>query len=81
MKHMEMVTNLEKPRKSNSHCKLHRIYKASLTQDANTIHPYKWTIKTVLGTYTGTCLSIKDLNQKITMLTSTNMNNKRIVQQ
>lgn len=36
---------------------------------------YKWTIETALGTFTGTGLSINDLNNEITMLT----NNARIL--
>lgn len=31
---------------------------------------YRWTIETALGTFTGTCLSINDLNNEITMLTN-----------
>lgn len=37
-------------------------------------HAYKWTIETVVGTFSGTCLSIDDLNEEITLLT----NNSRI---
>lgn len=38
-------------------------------------HAYKWTIETAVGTFSGTCLSISDLNKEITMLT----NNSRIL--
>lgn len=36
---------------------------------------YKWTIETGLGTFTGTCSSINELNEEITALT----NNARIL--
>lgn len=31
---------------------------------------YKWTIETEIGVFTGTCLSIDDVNEEITMLTN-----------
>lgn len=33
-------------------------------------HAYKWTIETALGTFSGTCLSMNDLNEEITLLTN-----------
>lgn len=35
-----------------------------------TIQVYKWNIETELGTFTGTCLSMDDVNQEIALLTN-----------
>ncbi|WP_157804980.1 hypothetical protein [Confluentibacter lentus] len=44
--------------------------KNDIEQNNKTIQVYKWNIETELGTFTGTCLSMDDVNQEIALLTN-----------
>lgn len=44
--------------------------KNEISAEDNETQAYKWTIETELGTFTGTCSSMKDVNEEITMLTN-----------
>ncbi|OYX22784.1 MAG: hypothetical protein B7Z06_11155 [Flavobacteriales bacterium 32-35-8] len=44
--------------------------KNDIEPNNKTIQVYKWSIETELGTFTGTCLSMDDVNQEIALLTN-----------
>tara|TARA_R110000868_G_scaffold37619_4_gene132848 strand:- start:2455 stop:2838 length:384 start_codon:yes stop_codon:yes gene_type:complete len=41
-----------------------------LAKESHTAHAYKWNIETEIGAFTGTCLSIDEVNDEIAMLTN-----------
>lgn len=71
MKNTSLVPDIEK---LYSHTMSRKIHGDEISENKKT-QAYKWTIETRLGTFTGTCLSINDLNDEIAMLT----NNTRIL--
>lgn len=73
MKHSNIAPDIEKSNKLYSHIMLRRTDENGESEKKQT-QAYKWTIETGLGSFTGTCLSINDLNEEITVLT----NNTRI---
>ncbi|WP_100616039.1 hypothetical protein [Confluentibacter citreus] len=44
--------------------------KSDMKTDEKVIQVYKWSIETELGTFTGTCLSMDDVNEEIALLTN-----------
>src|SRR5690606_39155918 len=74
MKNSSIAPSIEKHNKLYSHTMLRKTDENGISEKKET-QAYKWTIETGLGTFTGTCLSINDLNEEITILT----NNSRIL--
>jgi hypothetical protein len=68
-------SDITKPTKLYARVRMHQAHMSSLTVENKETHAYKWTIETALGTFTGTCSSINDLNEEITLLT----NNSKII--
>lgn len=75
MKNVSIVPSMEKPTKLYSRSRSSHTHKNVTSVENKETHAYKWTIETVLGTFTGTCLTINDLNEEIRMLT----NNSKIL--
>jgi len=74
MKNSSIAPSIEKHNKLYSHTMFRKTDENGISEKKET-QAYKWTIETGLGTFTGTCLSINDLNEEITILT----NNSRIL--
>lgn len=75
MKDSSAVLGIERSNKLYSHSMSRGTNKDGISVENKETQAYKWTIETGLGTFTGTCLSIDELNDEITMLT----NNTRIL--
>lgn len=73
MTHISITSDIEKPK--YSHAMFRKTDTNGTRVEIKETHAYKWTIETALGTFTGTCLSINDLNEEIIMLT----NNSKIL--
>ena len=75
MKNPNIILDIENANTLYSHSMYRETDKNGMSVENKETQAYKWTIETVLGTFTGTCLSINELNEEIAMLT----NNSKIL--